>query len=110
MNFPNTEDGAILQEMQRAGMDLTIPQNIDFFINFGKKKNAENMQNEIEANGSHVTFALTENETHNGWILCCTIQMIPTHDDIVQTERAFDKIAAKHHGESDGWGVLQSET
>ncbi len=109
MNFPNTEDAIILQEMQQAGMDLAVPHNIDFFINFGKKKNAENMLSEVNANDSNMTLALSENETHDGWILCCTIRMVPSHDDIVDTERALDKIAAKHQGESDGWGVLQPE-
>jgi len=109
MNVPNTEDAMILQEMQQTGMDLTVPHYIDFFINFGKKKNAENMLNEVNTNDSNMTVVLSENETHDGWVLCCTIQMIPTHDDIVDTERALDKIAAKYHGESDGWGVLQPE-
>ncbi len=107
MNFPNTDDGAVLLEMHQAGMDLTIPHNIDFFLNFQKKKDAEKMREEVEANDSEATFSLTENDTHDGWVLCCTKRMIPTHDNIIHCERAFDKIAAKHHGESDGWGVLQ---
>ena len=109
MDFPNTEDGEMLREMHQAGMDLTIVHNIDFFINFGKKKDAEKMQAEVEANNSDSIFSLDENETHDGWILCCTIEMIPAHDDIIEVERAFDKIAATHQGESDGWGVLQPE-
>ncbi len=106
MDFPNTEDGEVLREMHQAGMDLTTPHNVDFFINFSKKRNAEKMQAEVEANNSNGRFSLMENENHDGWVLCCTIAMIPSHDDIVEVERAFDKIAANHQRESDGWGVL----
>jgi len=109
MDFPNTDDGEMLREMHKAGMDLTAPHNIDFFINFGKKKDAEKMQAEVEKNGTEAIYSLDENEDHDGWILCCTIAMVPRHDDIIEIERAFDKIAATHKGESDGWGVLQPE-
>ncbi|MBL1260956.1 MAG: ribonuclease E inhibitor RraB [Thiotrichaceae bacterium] len=109
MDFPKTDDGEILREMHQAGINLSATHNIDFFINFGKKKDAEKMQAEVESNGTEGRFALDENETHDGWVLCCTIAMIPRHDDIIEVERAFDKVAATHQGESDGWGMLQPE-
>ena len=107
MDFPNTENGALLLEMHQAGMDLSIPHDIDFFHNFQKKREAEKMWREVAANDSTVKFSLTETEAQDGWILCCTVRLIPAHDVITQTEVAFDKIALKFNGESDGWGVLQ---
>lgn len=109
MIFPDTDNGALLQEMHDAGMDLSVPYDIDFFINFQKKKDAEKMWREVEANDATVRFSLVENDSHDGWILCCTQELIPTHENITHTELAFDKIAEKHNGESDGWGVLQPE-
>ena len=107
MDFPNTENGALLLEMYQAGIDLSIPHDVDFFINFQKKRDAEKMWREVEASDSASKFSLTETDIQDGWILCCTVRLIPTHDDITRTEIAFDKMAEKYNGESDGWGVLQ---
>jgi hypothetical protein len=109
MNFPDTDNGEMLAEMYEAGMDLTVSHAVDFFLNFNKKKDAEKMRQQVEENDANCKMSLTENETHDGWVLCCTVDIIPTHETITLTEMAFDKIAEKLNGDSDGWGIMQPD-
>ena len=107
MEFPNTEDGAMLQEMHEAGMDLTMSYAIDFFFNFKKKKDAEKMQQELTDGDRSMGLSLVESEAKDGWVLSCALEMVPTHEDLMRVQLAFDDIAAECGGESDGWGVMQ---
>lgn len=109
MTYLNTENNKMLAEIKQAGIDLTIVHDIDFFFNFTKKKDAEKMQREVEGNADISKFSLIENDTNDGWILCCTLPMVPTSEALTLTEMSFDEIAMKYEGESDGWGMLQPE-
>lgn len=103
----SVENAEMLAEMQQAGMDLSLVHDVDFFFNFTKKKDAEKMWREVEADVGDSNLSLNETDIKDGWILCCTVAMIPTNEAITKTEIEFDDIAKKFQGESDGWGVLQ---
>lgn len=107
MSFLLRENSELLKEMEAAGMNLSVAHDVDFFHNFTKKKDAERMQRELD--GSDVVqFTLEENESNDGWVLCVTVHLLLSADAISRLELTFDEIAEKHHGESDGWGVLQA--
>ena len=107
MIFPNTDNGVLLQEIHDAGIDLTVAHDIDFFLNFPTKRDAENMRKTVESNDNSATFSMVENDTNDGWVLCCTIHIIPTHDKITSTEIELDELSLKHNGIGDGWGLME---
>ena len=109
MILSSIENAEMLAEMHEAGIDLTIIHSVDFFFNFTKKKNAEKMWKKIEEDVGSDKLSLTENDIHDGWILCCTLAIIPSNETITQTEITFDEVAKEYQGESDGWGILQEE-
>jgi hypothetical protein len=109
MKFPNDDNGATLREMHEAGIDLSQPLNVDFFLIFKTKKDAEAMIEALAASGETVETMLEQNEIHDDWDLCCTINMTPTHAAITLRELQFEKLAEKHNGLGDGWGVTDEE-
>jgi len=49
------------------------------------------MQQALDVSDSQMTFSLVENDSNEGWVLCCTLTMIPTHEDFRCVEIAFDE-------------------
>ncbi len=107
MKFPKDENGELLREMHEAGIDLTEPRNIEFFAFFSTKKDAEAMVAALASDSDVVNTSLEHNEIQDDWDLCCSIQMVPSHAAITLRELSFTKLAEKHNGESDGWGVME---
>jgi len=107
MKFPNDENGDLLREMHEAGINLTQPMNVDFFLIFRTKKDAETAIEALAATGETLETSLEKNEIHDDWDLCCTLNMVPTHSAITLREMQFAKLAEQHNGQGDGWGVMQ---
>ena len=105
MNFPNDETGQVLAEMKQAGIDLTISHQIVFFHLFEQKSQAEAMSDFIKQSHQHISVNLHADETPNVWDVDCSIEMLPTHENITKQEAEFEKIVAKFSGYNDGWGV-----
>jgi len=43
--------------------------------------------------------------TPNVWDVDCTIQMIPSYDEVIKHEVDFEQLANKFSGYNDGWGI-----
>ncbi|MFT4925024.1 MAG: hypothetical protein ACI8WB_001114 [Phenylobacterium sp.] len=109
MNFPDDENGALLQEMFAAGLDLSQHYDVDFFHLFEKKPQAEDMAAKIAKAHPEATVKVFEDETPGVWDVSCTINIQPVYDAICAAEKAFETIAEKCHGYADGWGILGDE-
>lgn len=107
MVFPNDVNGDVLKRMYDSGMDLSMPYNIDFYHFFEKKRNAILMYSYIKKNSMNIQVEISENEGKQGWDVCCTLKLLPTHQNITNTELFYDELAKKFNGYGDGWGVLQ---
>tara|TARA_B110000467_G_C18288531_1_gene463252 strand:- start:1121 stop:1444 length:324 start_codon:yes stop_codon:yes gene_type:complete len=105
MNFPNDETGQVLAEMQQAGIDLSTPHQVVFFHLFEQKAQAEAMVEFVNNNHAKVTVDLHPDETPNVWDVDCSLMMLPTHENIVKQEMAFEEIVTKFSGYNDGWGI-----
>lgn len=106
MKFPNDDNGATLREMHEAGVDLSKPLDVDFYLIFKTQKDAEAMIAEL-ADSDETGTALEKNEVHDDWDLRCTVNMVPSHTQITLRESLFEKMAEKHGGLGDGWGVTE---
>lgn len=109
MKFPNDENGATLREMFEAGIDLSQPLDVDFFLIFKTMKDAEAMIAELAASGETLATTLEKNDIHDDWELRCTLNMVPSHAAITLRELQFEKLAEKHNGLGDGWGVMDED-
>ena len=105
MTFPNDETGQVLAEMQEAGIDLTIVHNVVFFQLFAKKEDAEAMAAHLAEVAPDIACDIHPDETPNVWDVDCTLVMLPSYEKIIEEEIAFEKMAVKFSGYSDGWGI-----
>ena len=107
MEFPKDANGELLREIYEAGVDLSRPHDVEFFLIFKTKKDGEAMIASLKAGGEPYTSSLEKNEIHEDWDLRCTINMVPTYEAIVQRESQLIELAAKHNGLDDGWGMME---
>lgn len=64
MRFPKDENGDVLRRMYKAGMDLLIEYNIDFWHLFTKKYDAEEMVQRVRKIG--IKAEIEENDVAGG--------------------------------------------
>jgi hypothetical protein len=105
MNFPTDETGQVLAEMQQAGIDLSVTHNVVFFHLFEQQAQAQAMANFINENMTDVSVSVHPDETPNVWDVDCTIQMVPSYDNVNKQEADFEQLANKFSGYNDGWGI-----
>ncbi len=89
--------------MQEQGDDLTAPRDIDFFVIFATRA-------EAEAFGAAATATLglpaqvSPYEKTGKWQLVLTRHMPPDHALLNNLEQRIAGLAREHGGEADGWG------
>ncbi|WP_371188291.1 ribonuclease E inhibitor RraB [Thalassotalea maritima] len=105
MTLPNDEHGSILAEMQEAGIDLSQPIDVVFYQLFEQEDNARALAADIEQSDMQASVKVHADQTPGVWDVDCTIQMIPSYENIVAMEEKFEKLARKFDGYNDGWGV-----
>lgn len=105
MNFPTDETGQVLAEMQQAGIDLSMAHAVVFFQLFEQESQAQAMADFVRANMKDVVVKVHPDETPNVWDLDCTLQMVPSYDEVIKHEADFEQLANKFSGYNDGWGI-----
>ena len=105
MNFPSDETGQVLEEMQQAGIDLSLTHNVVFFHLFEQESKAHEMASFIKENMTDVSVSIHPDETPNVWDLDCTIKIVPSYDAVIKQEADFEQLAQKFSGYNDGWGI-----
>ena len=105
MNFPSDETGQVLAEMQQAGIDLSISHDVVFYHLFEQQTQAQAMADFVKQNIANVNVSVHADETPNVWDVDCTLVMVPSYDNIIKEETAFEQMVIKFSGYSDGWGI-----
>jgi hypothetical protein len=107
--FPDDGNGDMLQAMADAGMDLSQPTALDFYLVFADKTNAEKALAALtQDNSSDGEVELNFNDLEQ-WELIVSLTMLPDHAAITAKEAELDKFARKFGGHNDGWGVMQHQ-
>lgn len=117
MTFPNDETGEILQEMADAGFDFEGEYVVDFYALFHKEEDADRLaQVFLKRIDNDEPFVKVEsrNYDHGGKAadaieLQVSKVMEVTHANISEFESEYKKLAEKHGGYSDGWGVFMGD-
>lgn len=108
MQFPDDGNGDMLRALMDAGIDLSQPLAIDFYLVFKNKDYAEKAMAALVASELQGEVELHFNDLEQ-WELIVSQTMIPEHAAVTAREAELDKFAKKFSGHNDGWGVMQHQ-
>ncbi len=109
MELPDDDNGKMLAAMAEAGMDLSLPTDIDFFLVFEGQRDAETALEDLVNSDLEGEVELLFNEETAKWELIVSINMVPEYDAIITQESTLNGFAEEFDGISDGWGVMQQQ-
>ncbi|BDM65002.1 hypothetical protein NFHSH190041_24540 [Shewanella sp. NFH-SH190041] len=109
MQFPDDDNGKMLAAMAESGIDLSKALNVDFFLVFDDKRDAESALEDLAGSDNNGELELNFNEELEKWELIVTLHMLPEYDAIVAKEVALNDFASEYDGMTDGWGVMQHQ-
>lgn len=96
-------DAAPLEELARAGSDLTRPHDLEFFLYLPSEAAAERVAEELRRRGLAVTRS-PELESQD-WLCLATMRQVPTLESLREFRRTFTALAEAEEGVYDGWGA-----
>ena len=108
MQFPDDGNGDMLHALMDAGIDLSQPLAIDFYLVFKNKEQAEKAMAALVASEQPGEVELHFNDLEQ-WELIVNQTMVPEHAAVTAREAELDKFAKKFGGHNDGWGVMQHQ-
>ena len=108
MQFPDDGNGDMLRALMDAGIDLSQPLAIDFYLVFKNKDQAEKAMAALVASELQGEVELHFNDLEQ-WELIVSQTMVPEHAAVTAREAELDKFAKKFVGHNDGWGVMQHQ-
>ncbi len=88
--------------MQEQGDDLAAPRDIDFFVIFETRAQADTFAQAAAA--LELPAQLSPYEKTDKWQVVLTRHMAPDHAQLNQIEKQIAGLARLHGGEADGWG------
>ncbi|NVK24420.1 MAG: ribonuclease E inhibitor RraB [Gammaproteobacteria bacterium] len=117
LNFPQDETGSILQEMADADFDFNGEYVVDFFALFHKEQDADQVAElflkRIDNDEPFVKVESRKYEHGGDASIAIELQvskvMEVTYNNISEFELEYKRIAEKHGGYSDGWGVFMGD-
>jgi Regulator of ribonuclease activity B len=96
-------DQQVLDQLKKAGSDLSKPHNIDFFLYFPTEGLAKEAAKDIEGDVDTVKVELGADKKN--WLCFANKRMVPDHDRLVALRKHFNEVASKGNGVYDGWGT-----
>jgi len=117
MNFPNDETGQTLKDMADAGFDFSEEYVVDFFALFHTEQDADTVAQiflrRIEQQEPIVKVETRHYEHGGDASIAIELQvsrvMPVSYEAISEFELEYKRIAEKHKGYSDGWGVFMGD-
>ncbi|MEZ9197305.1 ribonuclease E inhibitor RraB [Shewanella sp. 10N.286.54.B9] len=109
MQFPDDDNGKMLEAMADAGIDLSVALDVDFFLVFEDQRDAESAIEELGKSDLEGEIELLLNDDSGKWELIVCLNMIPAYDTIVEQELSLHEFAQEFGGVTDGWGVMQHQ-
>ena len=96
-------DQLVLDQLRKAGSDLSKPHNIDLFLYFPSEASANEAAKGIEGEVDAVKVELGADKKN--WLCFANKRMVPDHEKLVALRRRLDEVARKGNGVYDGWGT-----
>jgi len=101
MNFPDDENGDVLQRLHEDGADFTVPHTINYEVAFSEKKHASVFCELASAENYDVELVSDPEE----YLCLCTKLQFLDYQVVENTEKLLSKLAQPLAGEVVGWGV-----
>jgi regulator of RNase E activity RraB len=101
--LPADPDIDNLEELARAGSDLERPHEIEFFLYFEARSEAEAVAEQVRREGFVAEIRPTE--TENCWLCLATRVMRPELAELRQLRARFTALTEASGGAYDGWGT-----
>lgn len=92
----------LLDQLKKAGDSLKLPRDVDFFLYFPGRENAEQAAEPLKADG----FAVDVKPAATGDLWLCEAKrtIVPDLQVVISFRDYLTVIAARFGGEYDGWG------
>lgn len=100
------ENAAILRNMEVEGSDLGPSRFVDFSHIFPDRASADAFAREAEQEGFSTTVGEVDRE-EDPWDVTASKDMVPTCENITNTEEHLHALAQAHQGRADGWGFFR---
>jgi regulator of RNase E activity RraB len=94
-------DRQSIEQLRTAGSDLSKPHTIQFHLRVPSQKDANAAATELQA-GDYDTAVRQDRDGRN-WLCVAQKSMTPTIENLSGARRMFMDLAARYHGEYDGW-------
>ena len=101
--FPADADGSVLDQLVKAGANISKAHHPEFFLYFPDEATAVRIAALVEADGFRVTVQRAA--TGDNWLCLATKSMVLTYEGMTAIRRRFTLLASENRGEYDGWGT-----
>lgn len=105
--FPDDETGELLRLMQEQGDDLSVARDVDFFLVFGTRAEADAFAARADL-GPEFTLATSPYEKTEKWQVTLTVHMVPLYAELTALEKQVARLGRQHGGDPDGWGCAKA--
>ena len=109
ITFPNDENGNILRELQKKGVDFSIPHKADFFAVFRTEEMANIVAKQYLSDSfpnENIVVIETRPAEAGGMELELGVKMLLTHENVTNFEKRLAERVSHQDGYLDGWGAL----
>ena len=96
-------DVQVLEELKKAGSDLSKPHLIEFYLYFPSKESASEVAQTLRDEGYEVQVSLGADNIN--WLCFATKSIFPTREALSAIRVYFEALAQQQGGEYDGWGT-----
>jgi len=100
------ENAAILRNMEADGSDLGPSRSVDFSHVFPDQASADDFASDAKQEGFSTTVEKVDREEHP-WDVTASKDMVPTCENITNSEKRLHALAQAHRGRADGWGFFR---
>lgn len=109
LKFPVDENGDVFKELQKKGIDFSIPHKADFFAIFRTKEMADTVAKQYLSDSfphEDIVVIETRPAEAGGIELQLGVKMLITHENVTNFEKRLAERVSRQNGYLDGWGVL----
>ncbi len=95
-------DGQVIQQLKKAGSNISKLHDIEFFFYFPTLEAAEKIATALKSEG--FTAKAQPAAKGNDFVVLATKSMIPSDTELTALRQKFNAMSASEKGEYDGWG------
>jgi hypothetical protein len=113
MNYPNDEDGQVLERISQSGMDLSIPTTIEFAVAVRNEATSNQVAETLQQNGFVTEVYYDEGEADYceedgdefgpSWSVYVPVNCVPSYENVVGNQQKINSIVKELGGIVDGW-------